>query len=199
MKLIIGLGNPGKKYQYTRHNIGFMVVEKLVKELLPVTKSEKAWRGEKKFSAEICKLPGDILLAKPQTYMNKSGISVLSLVSFYKIKLFDLWVVHDDIDLPLGKLRIRTGGGSAGHNGVESIIKNVGEGFVRFRLGIGRGKLDLQHTADYNLHRREIEKYVLSPFRDNEGGNLKHLVKNTVEALNIAIKKGIEKAMNRFN
>lgn len=200
MKLIIGLGNPGDKYQYTRHNIGFMVADKLVKELLPVGRSEIAWREETKFSSEICIVKDNLLIAKPQNYMNRSGNAVLSLVSYYKVKLSDLWVVHDDIDLPLGKIRIRVGGGSAGHNGIESIIKNLGKAdFVRFRLGIGRGKLNLQHTADYNLHRREIEKYVLSPFRDNEGGELKKLLKNTVEALNIAIKKGIKTAMNRFN
>lgn len=200
MKLIVGLGNPGEKYQYTRHNIGFMVMEKLAKELLPVGKSEKAWEMEGKFSAQICKVKDDLLLVRPQTHMNRSGLAVLPLKNIYKIALSDLWVVHDDIDLPIGKIRIRVGGGSAGHNGIESIIKELGKAdFVRFRLGIGRGKLNLQHTADFNLHRREIEKYVLSLFRDNEAGEVKKLIKNTVEALRIAFDKGIDKAMNRFN
>jgi len=200
MKLIVGLGNPGEKYEYTRHNIGFMVVEKLVRELLPVTRSEKAWKEESKFSGKLCKISDNILLLKPQTYMNRSGGAVLATVNFFKIKIADIWVIHDDIDLPLGKIRIRVGGGSAGHNGVESIINSLhSPDFVRFRLGIGKGKLNLQHSADYNLHRREIEKYVLSSFRDNEGGEVKKLIKHTVEAVRIAISDGLDKAMNRFN
>jgi PTH1 family peptidyl-tRNA hydrolase len=111
-----------------------------------------------------------------------------------------LWLVHDDIDLPLGKIRIRRGGGSAGHNGVESLINNLHfADFIRVRLGVGRGKLNKMHTADFNLHRREIEKYVLSPFRENEAGAVKHLIKKAAEALSLALNKGIEAAMNRFN
>jgi PTH1 family peptidyl-tRNA hydrolase len=200
MKLIIGLGNPDEKYKHTRHNIGFMVLEKLEKELLPLNKSEKAWVGEKKFTAELCRIGKNLLLAKPHTYMNRSGIAVSSLMNFYKIAIDDLWVVHDDIDLPLGKIRIRRGGSSAGHNGVESIINHLrSPEFVRFRLGIGKGKLNIQRTADYNLHRREIEKYVLSLFRENEGGEVKKLIKNGVEAIKIALDKDINAAMNRFN
>lgn len=200
MKLIVGLGNPDEKFTYTRHNIGFMVVEKLVKELLPVGKSEKAWVGDKKFTAEYCKVNENLVLAKPHTYMNRSGISVSALLNFYKIAPAELWVIHDDIDLPLGKIRIRKGGSSAGHNGVESIINTLHfPDFFRFRLGIGRGKLDKTHTADFNLHRREIEKYVLSPFRSNEAGEVKKLIKRSSEALEMAISKGIETAMNRFN
>ncbi len=200
MKLIIGLGNPGEEYKYSRHNIGFMTLEKLAKELLPVGKSEKAWMGEKRFTAEICKINDSLLLAKPHTYMNRSGIAVLSLLNFYKIPKENLWVVHDDIDLPLGKLRIRKGGGSAGHNGVDSIIKNLHySDFVRFRLGIGKGKVDLRHTADKNLSRREVEKFVLSPFRQTEGSGVKHLLKKSVEALRLSLDKGMEQAMNRFN
>jgi len=200
MKLIVGLGNPGDKFKYSRHNIGFMVVEKLAKDLLPVGRSEKAWVGEKRHAAEVCKISTQALLVKPQTYMNRSGIAVLSLVNFYKISPKDLWVIHDDVDLPLGKIRIRRGGGSAGHNGIESIINSLhNPDFVRFRLGIGRGKLNIQHTADHNLHRRVIEKYVLSLFRDSEASSVRHLIKRAVEALEIALDKGLEKAMNRFN
>ncbi|OGG26062.1 aminoacyl-tRNA hydrolase [Candidatus Gottesmanbacteria bacterium RIFCSPLOWO2_01_FULL_39_12b] len=200
MKLIVGLGNPDEKYKYTRHNIGFMVIEKLAKDLLPVGKSETGWSGEKKYTAEICKVGDKLVLVKPHTYMNRSGIAVLSILNFYKISINDLWVIHDDIDLPLGKIRIRRGGSSAGHNGVDSIIKNLHtDNFVRFRLGVGRGKLNIQHSGDYNLHRREIEKFVLSPFKDNEAGEVKKIIKRNVEALEIAINKGIASAMNRFN
>lgn len=200
MKLIAGLGNPDDKYQYSRHNIGYMVVEKLAKQLLPVERSEKGWEGNKKFTAEICKINQDLILAKPHTYMNRSGIAIQSLVNFYKIKTEDLWIIHDDIDLPLGKIRIRQGGSSGGHNGVESIIKNLpSEDFIRFRLGIGRGKLDVKKTTDINLSRQGIEKFVLSPFKDHEGGDAKKMIKNAVKAIMVILDEGLEKAMNRYN
>ncbi|OGG14835.1 aminoacyl-tRNA hydrolase [Candidatus Gottesmanbacteria bacterium RIFCSPHIGHO2_01_FULL_39_10] len=199
MKLIVGLGNPGEKYQYTRHNIGFMVVEKFVKDRLPLAPSLNAWKSEKKLSTEICKLK-DCIVIKPQTFMNLSGMAVVRISSFYKIKNEDIFVVHDDIDLPLGKIRIRKGGASAGHRGIDSIIKNIGsDNFVRFRLGIGRGKLNVNRTTDQNLHRRDVEKYVVSLFNEHEGSEVKHLVKNASEALEIVLDKGMEKAMNRFN
>lgn len=200
MKLIVGLGNPDEKFLYTRHNIGFMVVEKLAKELLPVEKSEQAWIGNKKFTAEICRINDSLTIAKPHTYMNRSGISVKALCNFFKIKVTDLWVIHDDIDLPLGKIRIRNGGSSGGHNGVESIIANFPSAdFVRFRLGIGRGKLDIKKTSDVNLSRQGIEKFVLSPFRDREAGEAKKMIKNAVKAILLTLDKGLEKAMNSYN
>jgi len=200
MKMIVGLGNPDEKYLYTRHNIGFMVVEKLAKELLPVERSEKEWKGEKKFTAEICRIDGSLILVKPHTYMNRSGFAVSYVANFYKIKEADIWVIHDDIDLPLGKIRIRKGGSSGGHNGVESIIQNFPSAdFMRVRLGIGRGKLDTKKTTDINLSRQGIEKFVLSPFRDREGGEAKKMIKNAVKAIKLALSVGIEKAMNRFN
>lgn len=199
MKLIVGLGNPGGKFEYTRHNVGFMVAERFVKDRLPLAPSLTAWKKEEKFASEICKLD-DCIVMKPQTYMNRSGASVVMVLNYFKIEPSDIWVVHDDIDLPLGKIRIRRGGASAGHHGIDSIIRNLHrDDFVRFRLGIGRGKLDKPHTADHNLHRHAVEKFVVSPFRENEGGEVKKLIKNAVTALEIAMEKEIEKAMNRFN
>ena len=200
MIIIVGLGNPDIKYHYNRHNIGFMVIEKLVKELLPVDKSEKGWEGNKKFTAEICRVNDSLILVKPHTYMNRSGIAVKALCDFYKIKVTDLWVIHDDIDLPLGKIRIRRGGSSGGHNGVESIIANFHSAdFIRFRLGIGRGKLDTKKTTDINLSRQGIEKFVLSPFKDSEAGDVKKMIKNTVKAIVSALSKGIDQTMNSYN
>jgi len=199
MKLIVGLGNPGEKFRYTRHNVGFMVADKLVKDKLPLKTSLKAWKREEKYVAEICKIDDTVIL-KPQTFMNIAGLSVSRVANFYKIESENIWVIHDDIDLPLGKIRIRKGGASAGHRGIDSMIRELGNSdFVRFRLGIGRGKLDIPHTADHNLHRRDVEKFVVSPFRDNEGGEVKHLIKRAVEAVEIALDKGFDKAMNRFN
>lgn len=199
MKLIVGLGNPGPKFEYTRHNIGFMVAEKLVKDKFSLLPSLKAWKKEDKFLSDIC-ISVDYIVVKPQTYMNLAGLSVSKLANFYKIDVSDIWVIHDDIDLPIGKIRIRKGGASAGHHGIDSIINNLhSDNFLRFRLGIGRGKLDKPHGEGHNLHRHEVEKFVVSPFRDNEGGEVKKLIKNAVEAIEIGLDKGIEKAMNRFN
>ncbi len=199
MKLIVGLGNPGEKFLYTRHNIGFMVVERFVKDKLSLLPSLKAWKSDEKFSAQICKVK-DLLIVKPQTYMNLSGVTVSRLMNFYKIDLSDILVVHDDIDLPLGKIRIRKGGASAGHHGIESIMKELGKSeFIRLRLGIGRGKLNVTRSSGQNLHRRDVEKFVVSLFHDTEAGEVKHLIKNAVEALEITLDKGVEKGMNRFN
>ncbi|OGG13211.1 aminoacyl-tRNA hydrolase [Candidatus Gottesmanbacteria bacterium RIFCSPHIGHO2_02_FULL_39_11] len=200
MKLIVGLGNPGGKYSSTRHNIGFMVVDQLVKDKLSLEASLKAWKKEDKFLGFVCKLDTDVLILKPETYMNVSGKSVAALANFYKIPTRDIYVVHDDIDLPLGKIRIRRGGASAGHHGIDSIIRELGDSeFFRFRLGIGRGKLDKPHSMDQNLPRQEVEKYVVSRFHDSEASDLKKLLKKATEALSITLKKDIFSAMNQFN
>jgi PTH1 family peptidyl-tRNA hydrolase len=212
MKIIIGLGNPGGEYKDTRHNIGFMVVEKLVKDL----GKDTVWEEKDKFKSVIAKIK-DTLFVKPIIFMNNSGIAVSSIVRFFKLKPEDIWVIHDDIDLPLGKIRIRTGGGSAGHNGVDSIIKELGsDAFVRFRMGIGRGKLFGHVSKETNLederihkekrvvdqkrmYHRSIVDFVLSKFSQGEAGELKHLIKNGSEAVQTALDSGIEKAMGRFN
>lgn len=200
MKLIVGLGNPGDKFKYTRHNIGFMVAEKLVKEKLSLTSSLKAWKKEDKFLVEICRINNEVIVIKPQTFMNLSGEAVSKVANYYKVAVCDIWVVHDDIDLPLGKIRVRKGGASAGHHGIESIIKEIGSSdFVRFRLGIGQGKLDRMHTADHNLHRQDVVKFVVSLFKEDEAGDLKKMIKKATESLETALEIGLEKAMNRFN
>ena len=195
MKLIVGLGNPGEKYKDTRHNVGFAVVEKLAHELGVGV----SWTNEEKHKAMVAKA-GEILLVKPQTFMNTSGISVKGLVDFYKLTPTDVWVIHDDLDLPLGKIRIRQGGGSPGHHGVDSIIRELKSAdFVRFRLGIGRGKENIGPNADRKLHRATVIDFVLSRFTRHEAGELKHLVKHGMEAVRAALFEGIDRAMNRFN
>lgn len=197
MQLIVGLGNPGEKYASTRHNIGFMVIDKVVKDLVSVNKQ---WQEQKDFKALVFKKE-DLVFVKPLMFMNASGVAVKKLVDFYKIDISDIWVIHDDIDLPLGKIRIRRGGGSAGHHGVESIIREMGgkDGFVRFRLGVGRGKHEEKKTMNQNILRHEVEKYVVSAFHDNEAGEVRKLIKHTAEAIEIALKKGIDDAMNQYN
>lgn len=197
MKLIVGLGNPGEKYEHTRHNMGFLIIDSLVKELTPITK-KPIWSEIKKPKLLLCKLDRIVLL-KPQTYMNLSGLAVSYIKNFYKIDPRNIWVIHDDIDLPIGKLRIRRGGASAGHHGIDSLIKGLGEdNFVRFRVGIGKGK-EFKELPERNLHRRAVERFVLSPFTTNEEGKLRKIIKKTVEAIRISLVKGIESGMNRFN
>lgn len=182
MKLIVGLGNPGGQYESTRHNIGFMVVEKLAREL---TTTAIIWKEDSAGKSLVCRA-GDVILAKPLTFMNNSGLAVGALIRYYKISVDDLWVVHDDIDLPLGKIRIRESGGTGGHHGIESIVTVLKiDKFVRFRLGIGRGN--------------NIVDYVLSRFHRNEAGQMKHLVKHATDAVRMALLDGLDKAQNRFH
>ena len=167
MILIVGLGNPGKKYQDTRHNIGFGVIDKL--QSLNLKK---------------------VILAKPKTFMNLSGKAVKSLIKKYKIPTANLWVIHDDIDLPLGKIRIVKNRGAAGHKGVESIIKELGtKNFVRFRIGI----------CPKTGKPKNPENFVLQKFNKEEKEIIKEVIKKTAKAIEYFLKEGLEKAMNKFN
>jgi peptidyl-tRNA hydrolase, PTH1 family len=196
MKLIVGLGNPGNEYKDTRHNIGYMIVDHLSHEL---GSSTLTWEEDVKHKALVAKV-SDILLVKPLTYMNNAGYAVQGLMDYYKLQPVDVWVVHDDIDLPLGKIRIRSKGGTAGHNGVTSILTHLKtDVFTRFRMGIGRGRESSGLNADRNISHRSVISFVLSRFRRSEAGSLKHLVKHGSEAVRIALTDGLDKAMNRFN
>ena len=151
MKLIVGLGNPGKDYVGTRHNFGFAVLEALAK------KYDGSFKMDKKFKAEIGEVFIDgekIILAKPQTFMNKSGESVRELVGYFNISNDRVWVIYDDIDLDIGSVRIRKSGSAAGHKGVQSVIDSIGtENFVRFRLGIKSEHCDFLSTEEVVLRR----------------------------------------------
>lgn len=189
MKLIVGLGNPSRKYEKTRHNLGFAVLDALLQELTPVKKT--TWQEDKKSNSLIAKV-GDLILVKPQVLMNASGSAVKKLASNFRLPASNIYVVHDDLDLPLGKIKIRKGGGSGGHKGVDSIIKELGTtDFVRFRLGIGHPGLG---SSD-----KEVEGYVLSPFGQQELDEARRMIKKAVEAIKIALEEGIEQAMSRFN
>jgi len=171
-------------------------VERLGREL---GTGQPVWETSDKWNVETTKI-GEVLLVKPLTFMNKSGYAVKALVDFYKLEPSDIWVVHDDIDLPLGKIRIREKGGTAGHNGVDSILREVkSDAFVRFRLGIGRGKESTGRQMDKNLHHRSVIAFVLSRFSQGEAGALKHLVKHGTEAVRIALMKGLDRARQQFN
>jgi len=212
MKLIVGLGNPGEKYSKTRHNIGFMVVEQFLKDFEPVEKT--VWNNETKFKSDIVELTWQrrlsggssgqakrgeeekVILAKPKTYMNNSGLAVQLLALYYKVAIEDIWIIHDEVDLPLGGMKIRLGGASAGHRGVESIIETLGaDKFWRFRMGIGRpidGHYEKNHT-------KGVDDYVLGVFSGAEHGKIKELIKHGSKAIATALEESLAAAQNRFN
>lgn len=213
MKLLIGLGNPGEQYESTRHNLGFMVVDHFRKDF--AAPGELPWEHNEKMKSDITQFDWQpkvgkaerIILAKPQTYMNNSGMAVQLLSHFYKISPEDIWVIHDELDLPLGKIKIRLGGAAAGHHGVEDIIEKLGtDKFWRFRLGIGEVRAGVSIVDDEGkpkvIAQREmgnVNEHVLGTFSGNEKSEAKKLIKNATNALEVACEKGLESAMNRFN
>ncbi len=143
MWLVVGLGNPGIQYEATRHNIGFLTLDKIVGELEARSASSSSFHGE------LYKTK-NLLFLKPNTFMNRSGVAVQAVKQFYKVDLEHIIVIHDDLDLPFGALRFKKGGGSGGHNGLKSIDAMVGNGYLRVRMGIGK-PLYKSQTADYVL------------------------------------------------
>jgi len=186
LHLIVGLGNPGAEYKQTRHNAGFRLVEKLAAEW------QTDWKNERKFNARTARTERNdcrVLLCRPQTFMNASGEAVGALASFYRLPLARILVVVDDADLPLGEIRLRAGGSSGGHHGLESIEQHLGSReFARLRLGIGR-----QDGA------REITDYVLSRFDRAETALMKKVLDRAASQVECWLSDGIQKAMNQFN
>jgi len=167
MKLVVGLGNPGGKYKNTRHNLGFTALDFLQKKL-----EAPMFKLNKRFGAEISKADKKIILAKPQTFMNNSGEATKKIMAFYKFAPEDLLVIHDDLDLSLGTIRISRNSGSAGHRGVQSIIDNLGtKNFTRLRLGIGRPE---------NI---PPEDYVLQNFTDEEKITVREVLRRAIETI----------------
>jgi len=183
--LIVGLGNPGREYRLTRHNIGFLLVDRLAEKL-----SVSFSRVESKALVTKAEYSGSkLILVKPQTYMNLSGQAVGSLLNFYKVPRQNLLVAYDDVDLPLGTIRIRPGGGSAGQKGMASIIERLGsQEFPRLRLGIGRPPGRMQ-AADY----------VLQEFSKADAEFLPILLDRGVEAVQAFVTHGLNEAMNQYN
>lgn len=196
MKLIIGLGNPGANHTKTRHNLGFMVLDRLATEL-----AAGDWRNNEQFkslSAETRIGEEKILLAKPQTMMNLSGQAVKLLADYYKISSEDIWAVHDDFDLPLGVLRVSQNSSSAGHNGIKSIIESLGtKNFVRFRLGI-RPAGQTFFTAFFK-RLTSTKKFVLQKFSKAEATTVQDIISKTVRAIQLAAKEGLAQAKNQYN
>ncbi len=188
MKLIVGLGNPGPQYAHSRHNVGFQCLNYLAKakSLAFTGKGGQARLATGRIGAR------EVVLAKPQTFMNLSGRSVATLAARYRLSLGDILVVHDDVDLPLGRLRVRPRGGAGGHRGLESIIQALGgsQEFGRLRIGIGRP----QATGEEGLR-----DYVLSDFAPDEVEVLREVFARAAEAVLCILEDGLETAMNRYN
>jgi PTH1 family peptidyl-tRNA hydrolase len=191
MKLIVGLGNPGKTYAHNRHNVGFRCLNHFAR-LHAIRFDHRQCRAR----VGIGKVRGEkLLLAKPGTFMNISGESVAGLVHEHDIALSDLLVIHDDLDLPLGKIRLRRSGSSGGHKGMNSIISALGsEDFPRIRVGIGRPQAEEQSMSE-----DAIVNYVLSDFSPQEEATIKPVIAKVSEAIDCFLSQGIEAAMSKFN
>ncbi len=188
MKLICGLGNPGREYERHRHNIGFQVVE----ALLPKASGQLT---QDKFDARVGQgtLGGErVLFVLPQTFMNLSGRSLAQAARFYKVEPPDILVVHDELDLPFGRLQLKAGGGAGGHNGLKSILEQLGgDGFARLRFGVG--KPEGPNAKD------RVAGHVLSGFRPEEEQALGPLIQTSVDAAACWVTQGLAVAMNRYN
>ena len=185
MYIIAGLGNPGREYEKTRHNAGFEVIDRLAERLqvLSWEKKHKALAGKAVYAGE------KLLLLKPQTYMNLSGESLLSAASFYRVPPDHILVISDDIDLAEGRLRIRKSGSAGGHNGLKSIISNLGSGdFVRIRVGVG------SKPAGWDL-----ADYVLGRAKGEDAEKMEAAYADVVEAVLTVLESGVDKAMNEVN
>jgi PTH1 family peptidyl-tRNA hydrolase len=190
MKFIVGLGNPGKGYSRNRHNTGFIYLNHFARQ--HSIRFDKKQASARTGSGQIDSIP--VVLAKPQTFMNSSGKAVSQLVRKFNIDLDDLIVIHDDLDLPLGKIRIRKGSTSGGHKGVDSVINELGsQDFIRIRVGIGRPE------GSYQLNEADIIDYVLSDFTPEERKTIDQAIPRASEAIVCLLTKGLEQAMNKYN
>lgn len=188
--IVVGLGNPGAKYPGTRHNIGFDVVDNLARKH-GIEIGQQKWDA---FSVRIMLGEANVLLVKPQTYMNLSGKSVVRFVDFYKVSPERIIVVHDDLDMSPGRLKLVLGGGAGGHNGIRSIVSSIGtEGFFRLKIGIGRpGHGDTPKEIP-------VERYVLTSFSLEEAGIIEERMENIIAGLDILISGDPSRAMNFLN
>jgi PTH1 family peptidyl-tRNA hydrolase len=187
--LIVGLGNPGAKYEQTRHNIGFMAIDKLAKTWQIGLSENKKFQG---LFGEGLGPTGKIRLLKPTTYMNNSGQAIRAIVDWYKIPPESVLVVYDDMDLPVGKLRLRLSGSAGGQNGMKSAIAHLGtQTFPRLRIGIGSPK-----SASFN---KDAVSHVLGTFSPAEKPLIEDVLELTVDAIEVSLKQGVEKAMSLYN
>ncbi|MBL49529.1 MAG: aminoacyl-tRNA hydrolase [Roseibacillus sp.] len=181
-RLVVGLGNPGREYGGTRHNVGFEVLDRLAGA------AGLSFQREKKWQAEVCRTAGGLFLLKPQTYMNLSGRAVAAAARFYKIAAEEVLVVCDEVSLPLGQLRFRMSGGPGGHNGLRSLIADLGSrDFPRLKIGIG------------GVPGAKLTSHVLGRFREEEQEAAQKALATALDAVQVALSDGVGRAANRFN
>ncbi|BAU09661.1 peptidyl-tRNA hydrolase [Leptolyngbya sp. NIES-3755] len=186
-QLIVGLGNPGSKYENTRHNVGFLAVDRLAKVWQISLSETKKFQG---FFGEGTSPAGKIRLLKPTTYMNLSGQSIRSVIDWYKLPPESVMVIYDDMDLPVGRLRIRLSGSAGGQNGMKSAIAHLGtQNFPRLRIGIGSAK----------ANEKDAVSHVLGTFAPDEKSAIDEVLDLTVNAVELSLKQGVEKSMSLYN
>jgi len=180
MHLIVGLGNIGEKYQLTRHNVGFLVIDEMTKSLTSsnINKSN--------FKANVLK-SGYNLYVKPTTYMNNSGQAVVAIKDYYKIDIEDIIVIHDDLDLPFGTVKFKVGGGHGGHNGLRSLDSHIGKDYIRVRIGIGKPE-----------DKSQVANYVLSNFSKEELNKLEGIITHTIKAIEALKSEEIDEVKSKF-
>ena len=184
--LIVGLGNPGTEYKYTRHNIGFMVIDELIYRHNAMKVSSSSFEGEL-YKFQDTHLPSkNHFLLKPLTYMNLSGDSVVKVKQFYKLE--DVVVIHDDLDLPFGALRFKKGGGHGGHNGLKSIDSKISREYIRVRMGIGKPE-----------HKGEVASYVLSPFSQTQEKCLQEWIQKSCDAIEFLLTHSLEDTSSKYS
>ena len=187
IRLVAGLGNPGSEYQRTRHNAGFWFIDELAHRI------GGHLRSEKKFFGELCRVEGDVWLVKPMTFMNRSGQAVAALASFYQIKPEEILVVHDELDLRPGEVKLKMGGGVAGHNGLKDIRARLGTAdFWRLRIGIG-------HPRDSAIPQQEAADYVLAPPRRDERAAIEAAIDKGLDAWPAIATGDFERAMQELH
>ncbi len=183
IRIVVGLGNPGAEYVGTRHNIGFHLIEQIADD------RGLDWKKERKFKAMVARRGSDLILAKPQTFMNLSGQAVGHLARFFKVTPDQILVVYDDVDLPVGRLRFRASGSAGGHNGVKSVIQSLGgDKFPRLKIGVGESG-----------GQGRMIGHVLGRFREEEREDIQKSLELAADGVNYALSHGLNAAMNRFN
>jgi PTH1 family peptidyl-tRNA hydrolase len=180
MHLIVGLGNIGDKYELTRHNVGFLVIDEMTKNLTTSNINNS------NFHSTLLK-SGYNLFSKPTTYMNNSGLAVHAIMDYYKIDLEDIIVIHDDLDLPFGAVKFKIGGGHGGHNGLRSLDSHIGKDYIRVRIGIGKPK-----------DKSDVANYVLSNFSKEELNKLQDIISHTIKAIEALKTETIEQVKTKF-
>jgi PTH1 family peptidyl-tRNA hydrolase len=186
ISLVAGLGNPGREYEKIRHNLGFVVLEALAR------KQGLSWKTQASFEAETSRWDRagqTLVLAKPQTFMNESGRSVRKLADFYKVPVESVIVLYDDLNIDLGLVKISVTGSAGGHNGVASLLEHVGDGFIRFRLGIGPRQPP----------QMELKDFVLGKFTPEQQSIVETNLENYVSGLTLLLEQGVARAMNSLN